>query len=83
MTYVTKEPQRPGVVDVHNDRILSDVKKGKAHGEIHTGSGQFPNLPWRQVLITDSEDICFYNVKTKRVEYYDYWKQVTGFRPKR
>jgi len=43
MTYVTKEPQRPGVVDVHNDRILPDVKKGKAHGEIHTGNGQFPN----------------------------------------
>jgi hypothetical protein len=33
MTYVKKEPQRPGVVDVHNDYILSDVKQGKAHGE--------------------------------------------------
>jgi hypothetical protein len=39
MKYVTKETQRPGIVDVHNDHILSDVKKGKARGEIHTGSG--------------------------------------------
>jgi hypothetical protein len=74
MTYVIKEPQIPGVVDVHNDHIFSDVKKGKTHGEIHTGSGQFPNrdLHGRQVLITDSEYIYFYIVKRKRVEYYDY-----------
>jgi len=74
MTYVTKEPQTPGVVDVHSDRNLSDGKKGKAHGEIHSGGGQFRNrdIQGRQVLITDSEDICFYNVKTKRVKYYDY-----------
>jgi hypothetical protein len=38
MTYVRKEPQRPSVVDVYNDHIFSDVKKGKTHGEIHTGS---------------------------------------------
>jgi len=67
MTCLTKEPQRPGVVDVHNDHILSDVKKGKGHRVIHTGSGQFTNrgLHGRQVLITDSEDIYFYNVKGK------------------
>jgi hypothetical protein len=44
-----------------SQRPYFDIKKGKAHGEIHTGSGSFPNrdLHGRQVLITDSKDIYF------------------------
>jgi hypothetical protein len=39
MTDMTNEPQRPGVMDVHNDCILSDVKERK-------GTRRNPHWNW-------------------------------------